>query len=300
VTGRDRIVLLVLLGAAVLAGFWFTQLAPKRETLKTLDADIATQRKRLDEARSTETQAAAAKRRYDSDYATVARLGKAVPVDDNVPSLVYQLESAAKGAKVDFRSLKLNASGGGAPAATPAPAPAASGSPSGPASGSSSSASSGSSSSSSSAPSASSSGSSSGTPAAATGTPAATQAAAATLPPGASVGPAGFPTMPFTFIFDGSFFSMEKFLRNVDAFTRVRGDELSVRGRLLSIDGFSLTASRTGFPRVKATLAATAYLLPADEGLTAGATPTGPTPAAGTPATGTGASTAATTTTGTG
>ena len=108
--------------------------------------------------------------------------------------------------------------------------------------------------------------------------------------------------MPFTFIFDGSFFSMEKFLRNVDGFTRVRGKQLSVSGRLLSIDGFSLTASRSGFPRVKATLAATAYLLPADEGLTAGATPAGPTPAAGTPATGTGAtaSTAATTTTGTG
>jgi hypothetical protein len=304
VTGRDRIVLLVLLGAALLAGFWFTQIAPKRETLKTLDADIATQRKRLDQARATETQATAAKRRYDSDYATVARLGKAVPVDDNVPSLVYQLESAAKGAKVDFRSLKLNASGGGAPAPTPAPAPAASGSSAGASSGSSS-GSSGSASGSSSGSSGSASGSSpgsSGTATAAGGTPAATQAAAATLPPGASVGPAGFPTMPFTFVFDGSFFSMEKFLRNVDGFTRVRGEQLSVSGRLLSIDGFSLTASRSGFPRVKATLAATAYLLPADEGLTAGATPAGPTPAAGTPATGTGAtaSTPATTTTGTG
>ena len=272
-TVRDRIVLVVLLGAAVLAGFWFTQVAPKRETVKTLNADIATQRERLDQAQATEKQAGAAKQRYDSDYATVARLGKAVPVDDNVPSLVYQLESAAQGAKVDFRSLKLNASGGGAPTPAPAPAPAA------PAS----------------------SGSSSGTATASAATPAATQAAAATLPPGASVGPAGFPTMPFTFVFDGSFFSMEKFLRNVDAFTRVRGEQVSVSGRLLSIDGFSLTASRTGFPKVKATLAATAYLLPADEGLTAGATPAGPTPAstAGTGAAAT-ASTTAPTTTGTG
>jgi hypothetical protein len=274
VTARDRIVLLVLLGAAILAGVWFTQIAPKRETLKTLDADIATQRQPLDQARATEAQSAAAKRRYDSDYATVARLGKAVPVDDNVPSLVYQLESAAQGANVDFRSLKLNASGGGSPAPAPAPA-AGSGSASGSGSGS-----------------------------ASAGTPTATQAAAATLPPGASVGPAGFPTMPFTFVFDGSFFSMEKFLRNVDGFTRVRGERLSVTGRLLSIDGFSLTASPDGFPKVKATLAATAYLLPADEGLTAGATPAAPTPAGGATGTGTpaGATAAATapTTTGTG
>ena len=252
-TARDRIVLVVILVAAGLAGFWFAVLAPKREQVKTLDADIATQQQRLEQAQATQAQAQAAKKRYDGDYATVARLGKAVPVDDNVPSLVYQLESAAQGAKVDFRSLKLNASGGGAPTPTPAPTPAPAAS-----------------------------GSSTGT--ATAGTPAATQAAAAALPPGASVGPAGFPTMPFTFVFDGSFFSMEKFLRNVDGFTRVRGEQLSVRGRLLSIDGFSLTASRTGFPRVKATLAATAYLLPADEGLTAGATPAGPTPAGPTPA----------------
>jgi hypothetical protein len=267
VTTRDRIVLIVVLAAAAMAGLWFTQIAPKRADIKKLNADIATQQKRLQQAQATEGEAKTAKKRYDSDYATVARLGKAVPVDDNVPSLVYQLESAAQGAKVDFRSLKLNASGGAATAPTPTPAPAAS---------------------------------ASGTPTA--GTPAATQAAAATLPPGASVGPAGFPTMPFTFVFDGSFFSMEKFLRNVDRFTSVRGEQLSVRGRLLSIDGFSLTASRAGFPKVKATLAATAYLLPADEGLTAGATSAGPTPASSTstPSTpGTTASASTPTTTGT-
>ena len=37
-----------------------------------------------------------------------------------------------------------------------------------------------------------------------------------------------------------------------------------------------VTASRKGFPQVQASLAATAYLLPADEGLTDGGTPTAP------------------------
>ena len=82
--------------------------------------------------------------------------------------------------------------------------------------------------------------------------------------------------MPFSFVFDGDFVAMQRFLRNVDAFTQVKGTQIVVKGRLLTIDGISLTASRDGFPKVKATLTATAYLLPADEGATAGATPAGP------------------------
>jgi Tfp pilus assembly protein PilO len=226
-TPRDRNVVLVLLVAAILGGSWFGVLKPKRAALSKVTADIATQQGRLDKARAAESSAQAARRRYDRDYATVARLGKAVPTDDGVASLVYQLDAAAGGAKVDFRSLKLGTSSG---------APAASASSSAPA----------------------------------------TQAAAATLPPGASVGAAGFPTLPFSFVFDGSFFDMERFLRNVDNFTRLHDGQLSVSGRLLTIDGISLTAGRLGFPHVKATLAATAYLLPAEEGATNGATAAGP------------------------
>jgi hypothetical protein len=217
VTARDRIVVLVILGAAVLAGFWFAVLGPKRDEVKAVEADLAKQEQRLAGAQSTLAAAERAKASYAADYATVARLGKAVPADDDVPSLVYQLESAADGARVDFASLRLNGTGAGASTA--------------PSSG---------------------------------GSAAATQAAAATLPPGASVGSAGFPTMPFSFIFDGRFGSMISFLRNVEHFTRVDGDQVSVSGRLLSIDGIALEAGEDGFPDVKATLSATAYLLPAE------------------------------------
>jgi hypothetical protein len=41
----------------------------------------------------------------------VARLGKAVPADDDVRSLLYQLDATAKRSKVSFRS--LNVEGGG-------------------------------------------------------------------------------------------------------------------------------------------------------------------------------------------
>jgi len=263
VTGRDRIVVMVVAAVALLGAFFFLAVSPKRAEVKAVDSKIATAQQRLDAARSSVATAQQARRDYDTDYAAVARLGKAVPLDDNVPSLIYQLQSASRSSKVDFRSLKLESSGAGAPvapAATAAAAPAT-------------------------APDASKSGSSSSTPAPAAGaTPApATQLAAAALPPGATVGAAGFPTMPFTFIFDGSFFDMEHMLRDVNRFITVDGKSVSVRGRLLAIDGFSLEAAPSGFPAVTATLRATAYLLPADQGLTAGATATAPA-AAGTTA----------------
>ena len=40
----------------------------------------------------------------------MARLGKAVPVDDRVPSLLYQLQTAAHGANVNFLALKATGS----------------------------------------------------------------------------------------------------------------------------------------------------------------------------------------------
>jgi hypothetical protein len=84
--------------------------------------------------------------------------------------------------------------------------------------------------------------------------------------------------MPFSFAFDGKFFDMEKFVRALAAYITIKpaGASIDVKGRLLTIDGIALQASPQGFPRVKASVAATAYLLPADQGLTGGATPTKP------------------------
>jgi hypothetical protein len=69
---------------------------------------------------------------------------------------------------------------------------------------------------------------------------------------------------------------MEHFFSGIQRFASATGDSVAVRGRLLTVDAFALTASRFGFPRVKASINATAYLVPQDEGITAGATPAGP------------------------
>jgi hypothetical protein len=260
----------MVIGAVVLlAAFWFLALGPKRKDATAINAKITQAQQRLDSARQQAAAASAARARYDVDYATVAKLGKAVPADDDMASLVYQLDHVSTGAHIDFRSIKLSASGTSSPAVAPAASQAAA-----LASSQGSSPSSSTPSSSSSPPSSSSSTSAPTTPS--TGV-AATQTAAAGLPPGSSVGSAGFPTMPFSFVFDGSFFDMERFFTGVQRFASI-GDNstLSVRGRLLTVDGFSLTASRFGFPRVKASINATAYLVPQSEGLTGGATAQGP------------------------
>ena len=55
-----------------------------------------------------------------------------------------------------------------------------------------------------------------------------------------------------------------------------RNRNLIVSGRLLTIDGISLSEGDFGFPQVKATIAATAYLVPPSQGLLDGATSQGP------------------------
>jgi hypothetical protein len=294
VTSRDRIAAIVVGAVVLLAAFWFLALSPKRKDAQTLSDNIAQAQQRLDTARQATAVASAARERYDADYATVAKLGKAVPADDDVASLVYQLDHASRGVHIDFRSIKLDSTGSSAPAAAPAAAQAAAVSQ---ASGSTTTTPA-----SSTPPASSSSSSSTSAPAGGSTTPAtgvpASQSAAAGLPPGSTVGSAGFPTMPFSFVFDGSFFNMERFFTGVQRFAALNGGSLAVRGRLLTVDAFSLTASRFGFPKIKASISATAYLVPEGEGVTAGATPQGPgaaTPASTTAPSGSSAAPAAAT-----
>ena len=248
-TARDRLILMVLAVVGLLAGFWFLALAPKREEAKSLSQQIATEQQRLDAARTTAATARQAKERYDSDYAVVAQLGKAVPTDDGVPSLISQLQAAAKGSKVDFVSVNVGG-GDSAAAATSATtaqqvaalAQAQKGE---------------------------------------SGASAAAASPSTTLPAGASVGAAGFPTMSYDLRFDGTFFAMQGFLDRVQRMVQVNNGQVEVNGRLLTIDNFALAAGPNGFPQVTATINATGYLLPPDVSATGGATPAGPTASGG-------------------
>jgi Tfp pilus assembly protein PilO len=112
----------------------------------------------------------------------------------------------------------------------------------------------------------------------------ATEAAASLLPLGASVGTAGLATMPYTLTFEGSFFKVADFIKEIDSLVKTPREEVLVDGRLLTIDGFSLSAGPEGFPSLTATFAVTSYVTPPAQGTTAGATPASPTGSEATPA----------------
>jgi hypothetical protein len=126
---RDRLVLAIVGVAGVMAALWFVAVAPKRDAAKAVTAQVTAAEKRRDAAKQQAAVAEQAKEAYHGDYATVARLGKAVPAKADVPSLVYQLESAARAAKVDFRSISVQSSRAAAPASPPAARPTAASAP---------------------------------------------------------------------------------------------------------------------------------------------------------------------------
>ena len=229
-TRRNSILLVAVAAAAAIGAYWMLVLAPKREEAVALDKQITTKQAALAQAEAEVATYEQARVNYKLNYTMVARLGKAVPPDDDVRSLLVQLNSAADRTGVDFRTINVGA-GSGAPSAGPDAAPATELAP----------------------------------------------------PPGAtSVGSAGFSTMPFTFGFKGNFFELGKFFDRMDRFVAVKNGNLDVTGRLLLLNSITLTPDgEKGFPMLTADVVASSYLLPATEGLTAGATPEGPAAANG-------------------
>jgi hypothetical protein len=257
-TNRDRIVVGVLACVVAVAGFWFLALKPKRAAADAASARAAEAQTQLTAANEALATATAARASFDKNYATIAKLGKAVPEDDDAASLVFQIETAARKAGIDFRSLTV---GGSTAAAAPAPAQSSDAKDTKP-------------------------GSQSGS----TSTPAPTGAtgtgmtgAPSTLPPGVVAGTDGMNRLPFTFVFDGDYFALTKLLDLLRSFTTAKGETMTVRGRLLTVDGVNLEQSRKNFPKVKATITATAYLAGEPITLPSGTAPTQPGAPAQTP-----------------
>ena len=242
-TGRDRLVIMGIAVLALLAGGWLLLVSPERKQAAQAQAQIESARTQLQSAQTQAASERSAEARYASAYVTVVRLGKAVPPLDEVPSLVYELDQASHQRSIEFNSIAASGSSGAAAASTSAGATTAT--------------------------------------------------------------PAAFAQMPFTFIFKGSFFGLAHLLGQIDGFARTTSAHsatttaadttaspptgLQVDGRLLTIQGVNLTletqggastkgASATGTSgdELSATITATAYVLPASQGLTAGATPAGP------------------------
>jgi hypothetical protein len=195
-SARGRSLLGIGATIGMLVALWLFAVAPKRQQATQLAVGLVQAQQRLDAATAQAATAEQARATYAHDYATVARLGKAVPVSADVPSLVFQLESAARRAKVDFRAVTVLDSAPEAPAAAGAVAPAA----------------------------------------------------------------GGIQPAPFSFKFEGAFGGLQRLLSEIDRFSRVKGTRVSVDGRLLTVDGVTLSPGRRGLPQIQGLVTAKAYV----------------------------------------
>lgn len=254
--GADRIVLIALPVFALVVGFYLLVISPKQDEAAELGDRIDELEASIAASESEIATAELARADFAQNYGELVALGRAVPDDDDQATLVYDFAGFARQNDVEFRQFELIAADGDAapaPAPAPEPAPEQNGQE----------------------------GEQPDPAAAAAAAAVATEAAAATLPIGAEVGPAGLPVTHYEFNYLGDFFDMASLFADIDSNVKT-SDEAApkVSGRLLTIDGFSLTGDPiSGFPDVQANFAVTAYLVPADEGLEAGATPAGPAPA---------------------
>jgi outer membrane murein-binding lipoprotein Lpp len=255
-----RTLLAVLPLLAVAIAFWVLLLGPKREEASKLESDVTALQAEVDEQEQLAAKAEAARKEFPRAYRRVVVLGKAAPEDDDTSSLLVQLNRIAESSGVEFVSLEAEEGVQAAPTSAPAtpqtPADTAEESEQ--------------------------EAENAGEAEAAPAPP--TEASAASLPIGASIGPAGLPVMKYSLSFQGGFFELADFLAGLDAMVRTKSDGVRVRGRLMTVDGFDLSPldivdSSASDPKLGANVTVTTYLTPEEEGVTAGASPTGPAPA---------------------
>lgn len=126
-TRSPKVLIPAVLAFVAVAAFYFMVLSPKREEATALDGKIAAKQSQLDQARAQAASYEKARANYDTNYTTLTRLGKAVPGDDDVRSLLVQINDAADRSKVDFRAINIGTASGsteeGAAATELAPPP---------------------------------------------------------------------------------------------------------------------------------------------------------------------------------
>jgi len=112
-SANTRLMVAMVAIAALAGAFWMLILSPKREEATKLSTEVGEARQSLSAHRSEVAIAEQARRDFPVAYHQLVVLGKAVPGDDDTPSLLVQLNRIAHNTKVRFQALSLNAAGGG-------------------------------------------------------------------------------------------------------------------------------------------------------------------------------------------
>ncbi|MEX2253564.1 MAG: type 4a pilus biogenesis protein PilO [Thermoleophilaceae bacterium] len=299
-TSRDKKLLLLLIPVIAIVGFWFLLLGPKRQDASKLGEEQTKQEKKADEATANADRLKGAAKNFRGEYTTLVRLGKAVPSSVDMPSLLVQLNRAAAGTGIRFGSITAGERASAAAASSGGSAPPPSGGGSGggqappvAAGGQQAQSSPGQAAEKGNNAAASANQSNEARSQDPTDTQTSTSAKQGAVPvgggapsqtaqPGAAAGAGGAATsrvpgldsVPLDMSFRGNYFDLARFFHRLKRFVRVANEKIKVQGRLLTIDGLSFT----GGARLVAVVKATVYLVPKDQGVTAGATPSGPQP----------------------
>lgn len=283
-SARDKKIAIVLAPLALFAAYWFLLLAPKREEASAAQAKLETAEQARDTARSQLRLARGSKTSFASDYSTMLRLGKAIPESVDMPSLLVQLDAASRGTDIKFMKVAVaeTQQGGAAvpPAATGQPPAAAGGEPAQSTPGQQAE---GAAEATETANAAGASSEQSGVAPADSQTsttsggslPVGSGGAGAAPGSGAIAGTPALDTVALELEFKGSFFDLANFFHQLKRFVKVDNQDVVANGRLVTIESVSFTSVES-FPKLTATLQATAYLAPEAQGTTAGATPAGP------------------------
>jgi Tfp pilus assembly protein PilO len=114
-SANNRLIVAMIAVAALAGAFWMLVLSPKRQEASELSNQVSQARESLAQHRGEVAIAVQARREFPVDYQQLVVLGKAVPGDDDTPSLLIQVNRIADGAKVRFQTIKLSSGGGEAP-----------------------------------------------------------------------------------------------------------------------------------------------------------------------------------------
>jgi hypothetical protein len=299
-TDRDRKILLSVIPLVLLLAYYFLLFSPRREEASKASKDLSAQQKRVTDAQAKVSQASASKTTFASDYTQMVRLGKAIPSKIDMPSLIVQLDQASNGTGIKFTKIATGARDAGAtpPAATDSspstggtsgngtngqPAAAAGGQQAGTSFGKSTEkANNTAASENKNAASAGSTADAKAGGSSSSGSSGSTDSSGA--PATGSAPPPGLETVPLDLEFEGNFFNLADFFHKLKRLVYVKGNNVAVSGRLVTIDSIKYSSDPDLFPKIKAELTATVFLSPQTQGTTAGATPAGPGAPSTTPA----------------
>jgi Tfp pilus assembly protein PilO len=113
----------MLVVVALAVAFWILLLGPKRDEAAKLGKRIERAETSLAQHRAEVATAEAARKQFPVDYQRLVVLGKAVPGDDETPSLLVQVSELAERAGVEFQTISLEPESGGEAAAAPLSSP---------------------------------------------------------------------------------------------------------------------------------------------------------------------------------